>query len=223
MENWTLHWLEASGNLEAFRADILDNFETAYRTLSAFMAPPSLDIIIERVAGQTIPEMGIMGYAHRSTLFSMTIDPDNPNFEQSLRDGALHRQIIHEVHHCMRMAGPGYGDTLGEVLVSEGLAGQFVGKLLGTKPELWEKAVPLRRLRSTPVEQKTLAATDYDHSAWFYGNGEYPRWLGYSLGYAMVGQWLETAGQIDDSTWIGVPAAIVIEAAVKSGLVRRHG
>ena len=58
-------------------------------------------------------------------MFSMTLDPDNPNFAASLEGGAVHRHIVHEVHHCLRMAGPGYGWTLGEALVSEGLAGQF--------------------------------------------------------------------------------------------------
>jgi hypothetical protein len=77
----------------------------------------------------------------RESLFSLTLDPDNPNFERSLGDGDLRRTIAHEVHHCMRMAGPGYGWTLGEALVSEGLAGQFVHRLFGSPPEPWECAV----------------------------------------------------------------------------------
>nr|WP_274517589.1 DUF2268 domain-containing putative Zn-dependent protease [Pseudomonas sp. GM18] len=80
----------------------------------------------------------------------MTLDPDNPNLLPSLRTGTLHRQIVHEVHHCLRIAGPGYGWTLGEALVSEGLAGQFVRHLLGKRPRaLGERRYP-RRSSSFP-------------------------------------------------------------------------
>ena len=220
MDAWTLHWLEASGSLADFRSDLIDNFKAAYDTISRYMPPPRLDVLIQRLPGETIPEMGIAGRAYRGTMFAMTIDPDNPNFVPSLRAGALHRQIVHEVHHCLRMAGPGYGWTLGEALVSEGLAGQFVRHLLGSEPEPWECAVALDTLRSTHVDVKELASTNYDHRAWFFGSGSYPRWLGYTLGYQMVGRWLEAVGKIDASTWIGVPAQTIIAFALRDGLVR---
>ncbi len=219
MDGWSLHWLAASGELKSHRAAIVGEIEAAYRALSGFDVPPRLDILVQRVAGETIPEMGMVGHAWRDSLFAMTLDPDNPNFERSLRDGALRRQIIHEVHHCLRMAGPGYGWTLGEALVSEGLAGQFVGKLLGTDPEPWERAVSAESLRGASVTPDSLAAGDYDHAAWFHGAGPYPRWFGYSLGYAMVGAWLEEAGDVDVATWTGVSATSVIEAAQRRGLV----
>ncbi|PYE40485.1 putative Zn-dependent protease DUF2268, partial [Rhizobium sp. PP-F2F-G20b] len=129
MDGWTLHWLSASGELDDHRADIVGNFDAAYRTLSGLLPPPRLDILVQWLTGQTIPEMGIVGRAYRDTLFAMTVDPDNPNFATSLQDGALHRQIVHEVHHCLRMAGPdGYGWTLGEALVSEGVYSNETGR-----------------------------------------------------------------------------------------------
>jgi hypothetical protein len=223
MDNWSLHWLTAAGDLESHRAAIVGEFEAAYRSLAGFVAPPRLDILVQRLAGETIPELGMVGHAYRDSLFAMTLDPDSPNFERSLHDGALRRQIIHEVHHCMRMAGAGYGWTLGEALVSEGLAGQFVGRLLGTDPEPWEQAVPSESLCGASVAPDALAAGDYDHAAWFHGRGPYPRWFGYSLGYGMVGAWLEEAGDVDAATWIDVPAATVVEAAQRCGLISRAG
>lgn len=222
MDAWTLHWLEASGRLADIRVDLVRNFEAAYATISTFMPPPRLDVIVQRLTGETIPEMGIVGRAYRDTLFAMTVDPDNPYFARSLRDGALHRQIVHEVHHCLRMAGQGYGWTLGEALVSEGLAGQFVRMLIDSEPEPWENALSAEVLRSAPVDMKALAATDYDHRSWFYGTGAHPRWLGYTLGYEMVGCWLKTTGQIDAATWINVPAETIITAAAKEGLVSQY-
>ncbi|MCK1791319.1 DUF2268 domain-containing putative Zn-dependent protease [Pseudomonas violetae] len=219
MDSWTLHWLDASGNLADFRAEVTGEFAAAYQTLSRLLVPPRLDILIQRLPGETIPEMGIVGRAYRSSMFSMTLDPANPNFLASLRNGMLHRQIIHEVHHCLRMAGPGYGWTLGEALVSEGLAGQFVRHLLGSAAEPWERAVTCDDLLRTPADRQALDATYYDHSAWFFGTGSQPRWLGYTLGYQMVEQWLAGAGNIDATTWINVPAGTIIDSAVAAGQI----
>ncbi len=75
------------------------------------------------------------------------------------------------------------------------------------------------RLLRSPVDLNALASNEYDHSAWFHGQGSHPRWLGYTLGYEMVGYWLKNAGEIDAATWINVPAAAVVEAAVNGGFV----
>lgn len=220
MDRWTLHWLEASGSLEEFRPELLENFKAAYRSLSHVLLPPVLDILMQRLAGETILELGVVGRAYRETMFALTVDPGNTNFASSLRNGALHRQIIHEVHHCLRMAGPGYGWTLGEALVSEGLAGQFVKHLIGAEAEPWERAVSIDDLRADPPDAGLLDSTRYDHDAWFFGSGGQPRWLGYTLGYEMVGRWLANIGQIDVSARIRVPAGEVIAIAFEEGLVR---
>lgn len=219
MDRWALHWLEASGSLDKFRDEVIGEFEAAYKTVSRLITPPRLDVLIQRLPGETIPEMGLMGRAYRSTMFCMTIDPDNPNWLPSLRNGALHRQIIHEVHHCLRMAGPGYGWTLGEALVSEGLAGQFVRHLLGSDPEPWENALNCADLLQAPADLKDLQAAYYNHSEWFFGSGAHPKWLGYALGYQMVGRWLASVGDIDAATWINVPAADIVASAVEEGYV----
>lgn len=221
MDAWTLHWLEASGSLADLRSDLTGEFDAAYKTISRLIPPPRLDVLIQRLPGETIPEMGLVGRAYRSSMFTMTIDPDNPNLLPSLRTGTLHRQIVHEVHHCLRMAGPGYGWTLGEALVSEGLAGQFVRHLLGNDPEPWECAVTGADLLRSPVDLKTLESKHYNHSEWFFGFGAHPKWLGYTLGYQMVGRWLASVGEIDAATWINVPAHDIVASALEEGIVLR--
>lgn len=219
MDAWTLHWLEASGALAAYRGKVTDEFEIAYQAISAFIPPPRLDVLIQRLPGEVLPELGLVGRAYRSSMFAMTLDPDNPNFSASLHDGALHRHVVHEVHHCLRMGGPGYGWSLGEAIVSEGLAGHFVRHLVGTEPEPWEQALSLDALRAAPVDLRELAATYYDHSAWFFGTADKPRWFGYTLGYEMVGRWLASVAEPDAYAWVNVGAQDVIAVALEEGLV----
>jgi uncharacterized protein YjaZ len=48
---------------------------------------------------------------------------------------------------------------------------------------------------------------------WFFGaGGRRPRWLGYTLGYRIVGDWLAANPNPDGAAWIGVPAEKVLGA-----------
>jgi len=216
MEAWTVHWLAASGSLDDYRPAITDALRIAYDALSSHIKPPQLDILVQRQGGGTIPELGISGRAHRPQLFAIGCDPGNPHFANSLTNGALTRTIIHEAHHCLRMNGPGYGRTLGEALVSEGLAGRFVRHILQSPPEPWEAALPA--LKSLRIGKMTLSQAGYDHAKWFFGKGALPRWLGYSLGYEIVGQWLD-ATEGSEPDWINVRAEIPIQIAIERGLI----
>jgi Predicted Zn-dependent protease (DUF2268) len=153
-----------------------------------------------------IPEIGIAGQIYRRSLFALTLDPDNPNFASSLRDGNLRRHVVHEVHHCLRKGGPGYGKSLGEALVSEGLAGQFVTRLFGTPPEPWERAVESPVALSLFPAADVMASTTYDHRAWFFGaGGQFPRWLGYTLGYMIVADGSKQCRRLTESRWLTSP------------------
>jgi hypothetical protein len=161
VSEWRLHWLEAEGELQPWRTQIISEIKAGRTAISRLISPPRLDVLVQRRAGAVIPEIGMVGRAYRKSLFALTFDPDNERFSACLSDGSVRRQVAHEVHHCLRMAGPGYGDTLGEALVSEGLAGRFVGRLFGSPPEPWERAVDDEALC---LRSRCLAAGQLGHS-----------------------------------------------------------
>lgn len=211
---WRLHWLDASGDLRPWQGAITSQVDAARDAMARMVPVQPLDILVQRIPNAVIPEIGMTGVAFRKTLFALTLDPDNVHFQRCLSDGTLARQVAHEAHHCHRMAGPGYGRTLGEALVSEGLAGRFVGRLFGTPPEPWESAVNAEVLATHGPAASALLHRRHDHNSWFYGtSGRYPRWLGYTLGYAIVGDWLAATPDVTGSAWINVPARTVLAAA----------
>lgn len=69
------------------------------------------------------------------------------------------------------------------------------------------------------IDLKALESTHYDHNEWFFGFGSHPKWLGYTLGYQMVGRWLASVGEIDASTWVNVPAKNILATALEEGIV----
>jgi hypothetical protein len=199
--------------LAPWRAQILSEIEATRVALAKLVPAPALAVELRHAPGRVIPEIGMVGYSPSATHFSLTFDSTNPHFAPSLADGTLRRQVAHEVHHCLRHAGPGYGKSLGEALVSEGLAGQFVNRLYGTPPEPWERAVEPREAWHFLPDDKTLTLPMYDHKAWFFGPGRYPRWLGYTLGYLLAGRWRTVNPGASGERLVNVTAAEVIAAA----------
>ncbi len=133
-DNWAIHWLKASGNLQPWSDQISTEIERSQNTIEQYISPPRLDVLLLR-GPEVIPEIGMAGEAFSPFRFSLTFDPGNPNFETCLTDGTLQRQVAHEVHHCMRKREVRDTRTLGEMLVREGLAGHFVRILYGNSPE----------------------------------------------------------------------------------------
>jgi hypothetical protein len=215
-KEWKLHWLSSGGDLSSWRDGIISECDAAHNALSSVLRPLPLDILITR-NNAVISEIGMGGRAFRSNLLEIRLDPENINFEYQIQNGALRRTFVHEAHHCMRMGGPGYGRTLGEALVSEGLSGQFVQHLFNTPPEPWESAFGESFLAENMPQDKLLWLTPYDHAGWFFGaGGRHPRWLGYSLGFWLVGKWLAEHEPTAEE-WVAVSARAVIEAAFKQG------
>jgi len=90
--------------------------------------------------------------------------------------------IAHELHHCARWQTIGYGKTLGEVIVSEGMAQWYA-----LEKTQWTAPWSLVDI-SEDLIQKTInkwGSATYSHKEWFY-KGSMGRWIGYSVGYRLV-------------------------------------
>ncbi|RCS21626.1 peptidase [Phyllobacterium salinisoli] len=183
-----LHFLDARGALTDIH-DWLHNRLTETQQKAAGLLPfQPLDVVVQ-TGKHIIPEKGHLGYAPKPGVVFIIVDPENSALQANV-DASLERMFAHELHHAARWDGPGYGSSLGEALVSEGLAGHFVLELFGGLPEPWEQ-LPESEIRN----QAILAAQEWDrahynHESWFFGRGDLPRWLGYSLGFRLVERFL---------------------------------
>lgn len=186
-----LHILNAQNKLIAHYEWLHTSLTNTYARAFAVMQLPALDVVV-KAGNFVIPEKGHLGYCPEPGIVYVTVDPENPVFCKN-DDYSLERMFAHELHHAARWAGPGYGLTLGEVMISEGLAGHFALELFGGEPELWE-SLNSDILHSYNSElRKNWHRKDYDHSAWFFGTGDLPRWLGYSAGFSLVSKYLAAA------------------------------
>ncbi|MBK4728118.1 DUF2268 domain-containing putative Zn-dependent protease [Pantoea agglomerans] len=204
MSYMKLHILNAQDKLTA-RSEWLNTCLTeTYAKASMLMNLPSLDIIV-KAGTQVIPEKGHLGYSPEPGIVYITVDPKNLSF-CSNHNNSLERMFAHELHHAARWAGPGYGFTLGEAIVSEGLAGHFTLELFGGEPEPWESLNEVEVQSHILRTRKDWDRTDYDHNAWFYGTSNLPRWLGYTVGFNLVTRFLLANPHLRASTLTNVNA-----------------
>ena len=210
-----LHWLEAAGTLDPWRRVIAAEIASGWEAADRRVALPAIDIIVQRVPHAGISHLGMVGHASRPNCLSLTLNPDNPHFAEALAAGALQRQVVHEITHCLRFARIGYDHNLGDALVSEGLCGHFTHECLGTPPEAWETALSTAQLAEWLPRARAAADGAFDRGAWFFGRGAgaAPGWAGYTLGFFLVGRYLAANPGVTASALLGMHAARLLRDA----------
>lgn len=189
MPKMTLHIINARHQLTSGIAEWLSvRLDDAFAVSARHLPLLDTDVILRAGKG-VIHEKGHLGYAPERGLVYVTVDPENPILRTNPSQ-SLERMLAHELHHSSRWDGPGYGNTLGEALVSEGLAGHFAQEVYGGEREPWEQLSASTLRRYVSKAQAAWDSADYDHAEWFFGSQEFPAWVGYSLGYEMVRHYL---------------------------------
>lgn len=192
-----IHILKQSGRLsDDFITVIKKSIRSTFKRAQKLVIVPSLDIVVMDDPQSVVPELGISGYAKNPTTIFLSIDPSSSYLRDNLKQG-IASTVTHELHHVMRMSGVGYGNTLLEALVSEGLADHFDIELNQTEPKPWSIALKHHELKALSLlAEKEHHSRFYNHQDWFFGSKDekIPRWAGYAIGFDLVGRYLEHRG-----------------------------
>lgn len=175
------------GALAALEPTIRGLLETTLQTASGALPITDVTITVTPDPGRAIAGWGIGGFTPNGHLVDLVIDPSYPGLAQVLPT-RLPPLAAHELHHAMRWRGPGYGMTLLEAMVSEGLADHFAVELLGSAIPPWSDAFSRDRTEHyLDLARPELDSAAFDFGAWFFGESPaFPRWTGYTLGYRLV-------------------------------------
>jgi Predicted Zn-dependent protease (DUF2268) len=164
-------------------------------------------------ARRAIPGIGVGGFANPATGdVSLWIDGAPPGGLKAALETWVPATVAHELHHSSRIRmGPGYGTTLAEALVTEGLADHFAAEAFpDTPPQPWDHALSAEQ--ETELWRKAQPILDvpggYNHPAWFRDGGRLPRWAGYTLGYRIAEAYL--GNDFSASGAVGTEAETVI-------------
>jgi len=134
-----------------------------------------------------IPETGEGGYTPSEHEMELYIDPTKSDTELThIIKNIIPSTIYHEAHHAARWIKPGYGETLLEGMITEGLGCMFAEEQFSLFIPPWmtyskEEIAKLTKISLT----HNLSHESYDHTEWFFGKGE-KFWLGYKVGTYIV-------------------------------------
>lgn len=169
-----------AGKQEAIGRHIEETFERAMRQISL------AGVTVEVTPGpqNIIPGWGVGGRALNGFAVELAVDP---GLSSQLIEARLPSIVAHEFHHVARFRGPGYGGTLLEAMVSEGMADHYASELFGQPLPPWvvalsETEIPVWIERARPQ----FDSGSYSHSNWFFGTGSVPNWTGYTIGFELV-------------------------------------
>ena len=188
----TLKFDESSVRLEAFKKQIEDKFNDSIKKIQAKIPVHEVSVVIFDKPKHTIPETGEGGFSPNAHNIEIYLNPDFPEFENKVIGEKLERVLAHESHHCLRWQNPGYGETLLEQIVTEGLADHFEVEVSGGKPSIWSTNLTTEQIKEWLEKAKPLFnSKDFDRDDWMFGSEKIPRWTGYSLGFYLVDEYLK--------------------------------
>lgn len=171
--------------------NFVDSTKKAVRNISKHISMAPVDIIFYFSSRNIIPETGESGHAINEKLIMISADPSRKGKIDFIVQKRLPKTLAHELHHVARMKTVGYGKTLFETMVTEGLADHFADLLYPTPESPWTKALTPEEEMFTWERARKFLNKSYNHAEWFFGKGSIPRWAGYTLGYKLVGKYLE--------------------------------
>ena len=158
------------------------------------MSIRDIDIAIVDNPERIIPEVGVGGFTYSDNFILISLDPEFPGFNDRVINIELQRVFVHELSHAARWKTVGYGKTLLEALITEGLADHFEKEITNKNPNPWSVALDKSQIKQMMKRaEKEYNNKNYNHNEWFFGSKEkgIPRWTGYALGYNLVAEYFE--------------------------------
>ena len=183
---------DPAGELAGLEATLRSVLESTFEGARSRIPIHGLTITVASDPPRTIPGWGIGGFTLGASLIEITVDPAFAGSGQIVLERTA-LAAAHEMHHAARIRGPGYGSTLFEAIVSEGLADHFSLELLGGPIPPWIDAFPVEETQRYWRLAGPELEAPFDYPRWFFGQDpEIPRWTGYTLGFRLVGSYLDS-------------------------------
>ena len=194
-------------------ADLLDVLKKAVKKANKLLKHSNCNILVFTDSEKAISEVGIGGLSWKTDWIRIDIDLKNKLELTKVINKNMPAMIAHELHHVRRGKSVGYGDTLGEALVTEGLAQSFEEILHPDYEVIYAHYLTKKELeKSWKQAQPLLKSKKYNHGEWFFGKGKLKRWTGYSLGYDIVQQYLKIHPTKNPTTLVDTPAKLILKS-----------
>ncbi len=207
-----IHFMKAQGDFGSLKNQIGRIIHETFNEACERLNLDKIDIIVTKEQNaKELKEMnGIGAFCSSARKIEVRIDSKHPSVKKFLKK-SLKKPLFHEFHHSARLeAGEKIiGGTFLEVLVSEGLADNFVYNMVGEKPK-W--VIDLNKNKENKLIKKIKKIInkkiDYkDYNKWFLEGSEenIPRWAGYSIAYKIMKNFINNHSNETAASLAGKP------------------
>lgn len=187
-----------TSRLEPYRGQIEEVGYSALMQVAREMPILNVDVGVFDSPEYVIPELGIGAVAHGEfegyphSRVEIDLDPESP-YKESAISTELARTIRHELHHDVREKHLGRDKTLRDRLILEGLAQHYEIEGTDEKPSIYATSLKPEEIPALLIRiEGDYGASGDIVGEWFFGAKDkgIPSWTGYTLGYHIVGEYL---------------------------------
>lgn len=207
--------LNANINLaDTVSMNIVSGIRNILPKIQSLIPLESIAIKLEISCCNVLPFIGVGGRTNMDdsgVWIEYYYDPRNPNFRlESLING-----LVHELNHASRMTNSDGPLTLLEIMVREGLADHFMIELTNCEQPQWSKALSEREINQYMIKTKSILyisqqtwTKEFDEWLLFGREGDdpIPRFTGYTLGWAIIENYLKAHPGVQASSLVLIPA-----------------
>lgn len=192
MEDINLFIANAGHLLDNNMAAIKRAFERAQKSVSEALRLNEVDVVCIADKYRVIPETGMSGFTPNRHLVYLYVDA-----AKTLDEDELYATLCHEFAHVKRYEASGYGETLLDSIIFEGLAVAFEEEMPSGQGTFFVNY--MKSNNNAPLSEKIkkhFGDRQFSHFHWFIEESdELPRWTGYRVGYYLVTQYMEKTGK----------------------------
>jgi uncharacterized protein YjaZ len=196
----------AGGTLDALVDATNEAFHAAVTPTQQLLGVEGVDVVVIDEPEMTIPEWGVGGYTYGPHTIVVALDPT-----ARVDSHHIERTLVHEFHHAMRWRGPGCGGSLGQMLVSEGMAQLFEEEVFGEAPFFSRVSITDDEIAAA---RAVLHEPEFSQTKWFFGADGITFSFGYTYGYRICRAFANATGK-SASELVGVPTREVLELGIQ--------
>lgn len=178
----------ANRSLDRYLELISSAYQRATKVTEELLQLQNVDVVCIADPSMVISEIGIGGYTPTRYLSYLYIDP-----AFDIDETEIFNTICHELSHAKRYDAMGYGETLLDSMIFEGLATAFEEEIGGKGAFLPAQLLAREKTEVLVGEVKShFNDTNFDYQQWFILDSTHklPRWAGYEVGYYLVRTYL---------------------------------
>ncbi len=178
----------ASGALSSQIGKIQEAFDAAIKVSDRRLHIEKVDTIALEDKNNVIAKIGVGGYTPNRHTVYLYLDS-----EYNVSKDEIYNTICHELHHAKRYEGPGFGTTLFDSLVFEGMACCYEEEILIGESYVLKTIKEFDATNELIEKNKQYFLNkQFNYHEWFIaGNANLPKWAGYIMGYKIVKSYLK--------------------------------